>query len=64
MHACVRACVYDCDIFIIISIYIAATMTLPVVKDRHQWLGREFRGPLSLNMDKSFLKAIVYVLHH
>ena len=30
------------------------------VKDRHQWLGREFRGSLSLNMDKLFLKAIIY----
>ena len=33
-------------------------------KDRHQWLGREFRGSLSLNMDKLFLKAIIYQLYH
>ena len=34
------------------------------VKDRHQWLGREFRGSLSLIMDKLFLKAIIHELYH
>ena len=34
------------------------------LKDRDQWLGREFRGSLSLNMDKLFLKAIIYELYH
>ena len=34
------------------------------IKDRHQWLGREFRGSLSLNMDKLFLKAIIYESYH
>ena len=34
------------------------------IKDRHQWLGLEFRGSLSLNMDKLFLKAIIYELYH
>ena len=33
-------------------------------KDRHQWLGREFRGSLALNMDKLFLKAMIYELYH
>ena len=36
----------------------------PVLTDRHQWLGREFRGSLSLIMDKLFLKAITHELHH
>ena len=34
------------------------------LKDRHQWLGREFRGSLSLIMDKLFLKAIIHELYH
>ena len=34
------------------------------IKDRHQWLGREFRGSLSLIMDKLFLKAIIHELYH
>ena len=33
-------------------------------KDRHQWLGREFRRSLLSNMDKLFPKAIIYVLYH
>ena len=33
-------------------------------KDRHQWLGREFRWSLSSNMDKLFLNAITYKLFH
>ena len=33
-------------------------------KDRHQWLGHEFWGSLALNMDKLFLKAIIYELYH
>ena len=32
------------------------------LKDRHQWWGRGFRCSLSLNMDKLFPKAIMYVL--
>ena len=32
--------------------------------DRHQWWGRGFRCSLSLNMDKLFPKAIMYVLYH
>ena len=28
------------------------------------WLGHEFWGFLSINMDKSFFKAIIYVLYH
>ena len=32
------------------------------VKDRQQWLGREFRCSLSLDMDKLFPKAIMCVL--
>ena len=35
-----------------------------LIKDRHQWLGREFRGSLSLNMDRLFLNAIIYELYH
>ena len=34
------------------------------LKVRHQWLGREFRGSLSLVMDKLFLKAIIHELYH
>ena len=34
------------------------------IKDRHQWLGREFRGSLSLIMDRLFLKAIIHELYH
>ena len=34
------------------------------LKDRHQWLGREFRGSLSLIMDKLFLKDIIHELYH
>ena len=33
-------------------------------KDRHQWWGREFRCSLSLDMDKLFPKAILYIVHH
>ena len=36
----------------------------PPFKDRHQWLGCEFRGSLSLIMDKLFLKAIIHELYH
>ena len=35
-----------------------------VFKDRHQWWGRGFRCSLSLNMDRLFPKAIIYVLYH
>ena len=37
---------------------------MPAFKDRHQWLEREFRGSLSLYMDKLFLKAIIYESYH
>ena len=37
---------------------------LTFVKDRHQWLGREFQCSLSLNMDKLFPKVIINVLYH
>ena len=33
-------------------------------KDRHQWLGRELRYSISLSMDKSFPKAILYTDSH
>ena len=33
-------------------------------KDRYQWWGHEFRHSLSLDMDKLFPKAIIYVLYH
>ena len=39
-------------------------INLDPLKDRHQWLGREFRDSLSLNVDKLFLKAIIYKLYH
>ena len=34
------------------------------IKDRYQWWGHEFRHSLSLDMDKLFPKAIIYVLYH
>ena len=49
------------------------TSNLPVVysriyliffKDRHQWLGREFRCSLSLSMDTLFPKAMKYIIYH
>ena len=47
--------------------HLKASIDLSFVKDRHQWLGREFRGSLSLNMDKLLclkllIKALVFVL--
>ena len=42
----------------------AAVLMEKSLKDRHQWLGREFRGSLSLNMDKLFLKAIIHEIYH
>ena len=34
------------------------------LKDRHQWWGRELRYSLSLDMDKLFPKATLYIVYH
>ena len=42
----------------------ASDIDLPdvfAIKDRRQWLGREFRCSLSESMDKRFPKAVIYV---
>ena len=39
-------------------------MLLVDFKNRLQWWGHEFRCSLSLDMDRLFPKAIIYMLYH
>ena len=39
-------------------------LTAGSFKDRHQWLGREFRCSLLISMDKLFPKDILCIIYH
>ena len=52
----------DCVLYLLRSV--KTELQFCHLKDRHQWWGRGFRCSLSLNMDKLFPKAIMYVLYY
>ena len=61
---CVHVQLYVILFIIHVPLVYITVIVYIVLKDRHQWLGREFQGSLSLNVDKLFLKAIIYKLYH